>query len=781
MKTLRSHLHEGVCLIFSVAVLTSGIQVLAQTTSNLLPVVTIQATTPIAYTNPGVFTVFRQGDTNTALNVFYNIGGTASNGVDYVTIPNSISLAAGAVSSSIPITPAGYNPIFGPPPQGFIKTVALELAQPPTLNPVVTYEIGAPSNALVYIGGSNSVPRVAITRPANGAVFSTPTNISIGITFNLVNYSLPTDIEAFAGASDLGPAMIGVFSGFDGYASFAWTNPPPGSYPLTVVANYGIYGTVTSPPVNITVLSGSNLPPVVSIVAPTNGATLSAATNVLIAANASDPDGTITNVEIFAGTNDLGPATLQQHGSYYFNWPNPVPGNYALTAVATDNFGLSTTSAPVNITAGLPPLVGISMPTNGAMFTPPTNVYVLAYASDPVGAITHVEIFARTNDLGPAALLFGPFYYLNWPNPAAGNYALTAVATDNFGLSTTSSPVNIIVGLPPVVRMTSPANGSVFCAPISLPLVAFASDPDDAVASVEFFNGTNSIGFGQSFGPTTNSFQALYPTNLYHFLWTNAPVGTNIVTAVATDASGLSATSAPLIISILPPLPPPSNGPPIVSIVATDPVAVEGTNSWVWPCETNATSTWAAWPPVVCRYLTNCGPKTATFSVHRSGDTSDSLTVPYAIGGTASNGVDYQTLPGSVTIPAGACRALITVVPIDDGPPDVTKTVVLTLTASTNAPPDYVVGFPPHAAAIILDPPFVRAVTAMLSDNSFRLALPGPDAAWFSIEHSTDLINWTPVCTNQVVNGSIDFIDPDASGNAAGFYRVVPEAGPPAD
>ena len=41
------------------------------------------------------------------------------------------------------------------------------------------------------------------------------------------------------------------------------------------------------------------------------------------------------------------------------------------------------------------------------------------------------------------------------------------------------------------------------------------------------------------------------------------------------------------------------------------------------------------------------------------------------------------------------------------------------------------------------------------------------------------MLNWTPICTNQVVNGSIDFIDPDASTSPARFYRAVPEANPP--
>jgi hypothetical protein len=132
-------------------------------------------------------------------------------------------------------------------------------------------------------------------------------------------------------------------------------------------------------------------------------------------------------------------------------------------------------------------------------------------------------------------------------------------------------------------------------------------------------------------------------------------------------------------------------------------------------------------------------------------------------------------LPGSVTVAAGERSAQITVVPIDDGPPDITSTVILKLKPNTN----YVIGFPPQAAAIILDSNRPILSSSVLPDLSFHMNATGPDGAWFHIESSSDLMNWTPLCTNQVVNGSIDFIDPDAQASQSRFYRAVPEAGPP--
>src|SRR5207244_12820917 len=41
------------------------------------------------------------------------------------------------------------------------------------------------------------------------------------------------------------------------------------------------------------------------------------------------------------------------------------------------------------------------------------------------------------------------------------------------------------------------------------------------------------------------------------------------------------------------------------------------------------------------------------FTVRRTGSTSAALRVYYGVGGSAINGVDYQTLPGFVDVPIG--------------------------------------------------------------------------------------------------------------------------------
>src|SRR5205823_12394461 len=59
------------------------------------------------------------------------------------------------------------------------------------------------------------------------------------------------------------------------------------------------------------------------------------------------------------------------------------------------------------------------------------------------------------------------------------------------------------------------------------------------------------------------------------------------------------------------------------------------------------------------------GANTGTFKVTRSGSTASSLLVNYTIAGSATNGVDYNTIASSVTIPAGSASASIAITPQD--------------------------------------------------------------------------------------------------------------------
>jgi hypothetical protein len=198
---------------------------------------------------------------------------------------------------------------------------------------------------------------------------------------------------------------------------------------------------------------------------------------------------------------------------------------------------------------------------------------------------------------------------------------------------------------PPEVRIIRPPNAAAFRSPVNVPIYAYAHDADGDVTSLAFFAGTNSLGLGSTLAYRTNPPSSSYYTNIFSIIWSNPPAGSYALTAKATDNSNACRVSFPVNITILPPLPPPPiNHAPIVGIVASDPVAMEGTNCWIWSSPTNTSPASTNWPNVPGTLVTNCGPKNATFTVLRSGDTNTGLRVTYTIGGTASNSVGYVAL-----------------------------------------------------------------------------------------------------------------------------------------
>ncbi len=109
-------------------------------------------------------------------------------------------------------------------------------------------------------------------------------------------------------------------------------------------------------------------------------------------------------------------------------------------------------------------------------------------------------------------------------------------------------------------------------------------------------------------------------------------------------------------------------------------------------------------PPVINVTATKAnadesGTNNGEFTFTRAGDVRAPLTVTYATGGSAVNGVDYATLPGSVTFPAGATSVIVPLVVIPDIQAEGLDPVVLTLTNSSS----YTIGSASSAKVTIAD------------------------------------------------------------------------------
>jgi hypothetical protein len=193
--------------------------------------------------------------------------------------------------------------------------------------------------------------------------------------------------------------------------------------------------------------------------------------------------------------------------------------------------------------------------------------------------------------------------------------------------------------------------------------------------------------------------------------------------------------------------------PMLVSICATDPLAREGKNS--------------------------AGQiDTATFLIRRTGETTEQLSVFFEIGGTATNGVDYEQLPNSILIPAGQSSVNLIVIPIDDGQPEPPETVIIKLVPSPelNPLPSYGIGTPSRAAAVIVDNDYPPLHCQRFSDGLFNLCLPLTTNECFRVEASDDLRLWVNLCSLPVYEGTALFIDPDSADMSLRYYRIIPES-----
>lgn len=185
--------------------------------------------------------------------------------------------------------------------------------------------------------------------------------------------------------------------------------------------------------------AGTNQPPTASLTSPANGATFTAGANITLSANASDSDGTISKVEFFNGSTSLGVKTTTP---YSVTWSNVPAGSYTLKAVATDNGGLTGTSATVSITVN---------PSGGNDITPPSVPQGLASPSQTASTVS-LTWNASTDNAGGSGVAGYDVYrngalvgstsatsYTDTGLAASTSYSYTVRARDNAGNASAQS------------------------------------------------------------------------------------------------------------------------------------------------------------------------------------------------------------------------------------------------------------------------------------------------------------------------------------------------------
>ena len=279
-----------------------------------------------------------------------------------------------------------------------------------------------------------------------------------------------------------------------------------------------------------------------------------------VAIDAHSPTGLISKVELYIDGVLFDTKTTFP---YTFQWLPAVVGTYRLVALTYDDKNNVVASPLATVLIAAPPTVSILTPTSGSTVNGGTPTQLKAIATDsntdvngvPL-TITSVQFFVDGtfvgNDTTPtadgefsvSATLTQKFDDDGNPKPSI----VTAVATNSGGLSGTSSGVSVnvtsggstpppVIGIPPIVTLTSPgANSQV---PVNAPvfLAAEAADPDGNIASVEFFVNNLSVG-------ATSTYR-------YNVTWTPTALGQYNLFARATDNDGNIVTSSNVVVSVI--------------------------------------------------------------------------------------------------------------------------------------------------------------------------------------------------------------------------------------
>ncbi|MBV7296431.1 Ig-like domain-containing protein [Enterovibrio paralichthyis] len=356
---------------------------------------------------------------------------------------------------------------------------------------------------------------------------------------------------------------------------------------------------------------GGNVSPTLDLTSPLNNAQLTVGDKVVLAATATDSDGSVRDVEFFANNTSLGSVSS---APYTLNW-TATEGQFTIKARVTDNEGAtSETSVSVNVLPpdfGVPPTVSLTNPTNDSQIKAGEIVNLSASAADADGPVASVEFFV--DDISVGSATSAPFV-VDW-TATEGTHTFDAKATDEDGLVTWAGKVTLNVagdvvgggcaGVPvytagtkyaagdivqngnykyqcdvagwcssdsawayepqfglywqdawteqgicaivPTVTFTSPADNATVLAGQTVSVAVDASDADGSVTNVEFFAGATSLGMDNA---------APYAVD-----WLATGAGDVSLSAVATDNEGntgnasvrVSVSDTPVVASLTSP------------------------------------------------------------------------------------------------------------------------------------------------------------------------------------------------------------------------------------
>ncbi|MBF4244902.1 chitinase [Vibrio anguillarum] len=338
-------------------------------------------------------------------------------------------------------------------------------------------------------GGGNVPPTLNLVSPANNA--------------QIPQGSLIT-LQATASDSDGSVAQVEFL--IDGVSIAVITQAPfqtdwtaaLGATQVTAIAtdNQGAT-TSTASTISVTPVGGL-VPPSISLTSPTGAEQLAAGDSLTLSANATDSDGTVTQVDFYVDGQLVASDTSEP---YAHDW-TAVSGSHTFKAKATDNDNQTTHSQEVALV--------VSGGSSGGCAGLATYVAGSSYAA---GELVQNNNQKFRCDIAGWCSSSSAWAY----EPGKGSYWQEAWT----GMGACATP--------PTVSLTSPADNEVILAGSTILLSAQANDADGSVVQVEFLVDGTSLGVVN---------QAPYSVE-----WVASKVGSTTLKAIATDNDNNSAES----------------------------------------------------------------------------------------------------------------------------------------------------------------------------------------------------------------------------------------------
>src|SRR5258706_10582204 len=136
------------------------------------------------------------------------------------------------------------------------------------------------------------------------------------------------------------------------------------------------------------------------------------------------------------------------------------PGTHVYTAKVFDNSSRTATSPPITVVVTAPPnppVVSLTSPTPNAFYMAPANITLSANVTPGTNPVQKREFF---NGSTLIATVTSPPYSYAWNNVPAGDYVISAQATDTANVKGTSNAVAVSVASAPSVTVDAGIDGS---------------------------------------------------------------------------------------------------------------------------------------------------------------------------------------------------------------------------------------------------------------------------------------------------------------------------------